>query len=105
MLLRQLSEKYSPAGIVVFVALQAASMTSQSGPFLSARPDLAHGRARLDELWLVRGDCVQVELRPRRGTTTPRMTSWQTSSGGGCRACPRSRRSWRDGCTRRWSEG
>jgi len=63
-LLREVTEKYLPTDVVAFVAMQAASLISEVGSFFSARPDLVMGRARLDSLWLVRGDCLQVRLSP-----------------------------------------
>lgn len=61
-LIREISEKYLPRSLVCFVAMQSASLVSELGDFFGQRPDLVMGRARLDSVWLARGDCLQLEL-------------------------------------------
>jgi len=63
-LLREVVEKYIPEDIVVFVAAQAAYVSTELRRFFAERPDFAVARARLDRLWLLRCDCSQMEIRP-----------------------------------------
>jgi len=63
-LLREVVEKYLPEDIVVFVAAQAAYVSTELRRFFAERPDFAVARARLDRLWLLRCDCSQIEIRP-----------------------------------------